>query len=130
MLQNKLFETYVVQPKTITVDISTLHPLVHEKTSTLPPYQVRPIQKYFLEQLIKQIKTIGATKKAVPSILKVDPKMCATRAAFVMAKKNHYRYYVVSGNHSTCAQIDLAKANLRFDALHWMQAWIVAGLIV
>jgi hypothetical protein len=60
----------------------------------------------------------------------VDLAMCPTGANFIFAKKNDYRYYVVNGNHSACARVDLAKANPKFDALRRMQAWIVASLTI
>jgi hypothetical protein len=110
---------HAIRLETIIVDIGSLYPLVCESQGTLGPYQVRPVHKYFLEQLRKWMETTVVSKQAVPFVLLVDPDQCATRENFVMDKKNDYKYYVVDGNHFACARLDLAKANPQSGFCAW-----------
>ena len=112
------------------MDIKALYPPVRDKSTELPPYQVRHIQPYFLEQLTKRMSVFGASFLATPFVLLVDPNMCATREEFDMSRKNDYRYYVIGGNHSACAKADLALTNTQFGVYRRVSAWIFAGLSV
>jgi hypothetical protein len=47
--QLKLFETHGIRTETIIINIGSLYPPVREGQGELGPYQVRPIQNYFLE---------------------------------------------------------------------------------
>jgi hypothetical protein len=56
--------------------------------------------------------------------------MVKQKEDFVMAKKNTYKYFVIGGNHSACAKLDLAKANPHYDPYKRVLAWIFVGLSV
>jgi hypothetical protein len=47
-----------------------------------------------------------------------------------MVKKNDYKYYMIGGNHSFCAEMDLAKANPNYAPYLRVSAWIFVGLSV
>jgi hypothetical protein len=128
--QLKLFCTYGIRIEIIIINIGSLYPLVREGLGELGPYQVRPVQKYFLEQLRKRMEATGVSQTIVPFVLLVDPKLCPTRDNFQMDKKDKYKYYVIGGNHSACAWMDLSRANPHLDSLCRIQAWIVAGVTV
>ena len=128
--QEDLIVRCAIQSDTITVDIGSLYPPVRHKTKELPPYQVRHIQPYFLEQLTKRMSVFGASFLATPFVLLVDPDMCPTREEFDMSQKNVYKYHVIGGNHSACAKADLAVTNRQFGAYRRVSAWIFVGLTV
>jgi len=128
--QEDLLTRCAIQIDTITVDIGSLHPPIRDRNADLPPYQVRHIQEYFLEQLTKRMGVFGASALATPFVLLVDPDMCASREEFDLAKKNEYRYYVIGGNHSACAKADLALTSPQYGAYRRVSAWIFAGLTV
>jgi hypothetical protein len=125
-----LFETHGIWTEIIIINIGNLYPLVREGQGELGPYQVRPVQKYFLEQLRKRMEATRVSQATVPFVLLVDPKLCPTRADFQMDKKDEYKYYVIGGNHSACARMDLSRANPHLDSLRRIQAWVVAGVTV
>jgi hypothetical protein len=60
----------------------------------------------------------------VPFVLLVDPTICARKEDFLMLQRNDYKYYMIGGNHSTCAKMDLAGINPKYDALQRVQARI------
>jgi len=72
-MQEDLLDRCAIQRDTVTVDIASLHPPVRDRNAELPPYQVRHIQLYFLEQLTKRMRTFGASALATPFVLLVDP---------------------------------------------------------
>jgi hypothetical protein len=47
-----------------------------------------------------------------------------------MDKKDKYKYYVIGGNHSAYARLDLSKANPHLDFVRRIHAWIVAGVSI
>jgi hypothetical protein len=128
--QIKLFDTHKIWSDTIIVDICNLYPPIHKGQGLLGPYQVRPVLKYFLEQLKKRMETTRVFKQVVPYVLLVDPDQCATREEFMMDKKGKYKNYVIKGNHSACAWLDLAKANPYLDSVRRIHAWIIAGVSI
>jgi hypothetical protein len=65
--------------KQIIIDIGSLYAPVREGQGQLGPYQVRPVQKYFLEQLRKRMKTTGVSQAIVLFVLLVDPLMSAIK---------------------------------------------------
>jgi hypothetical protein len=89
----------------------SLYPPVREGQGELGPYQVRPIQKYFLEQLRKRMEATEVSQGTVLFVPLVDPKLCPTRDDFQMDKKDKYKYYVIGGNHSACDRMDLSRTN-------------------
>jgi hypothetical protein len=114
----------------IIIDIGNLYRPVREGQDQLRPYQLRPVQKYFLEQLKKRMETIGVSQATVPFVLLVDPLQCAKRKKFQMDKTNQYKYYMIGENHFTCARMDLFKANFHFDSLRRRQAWIFPDVTI
>jgi hypothetical protein len=60
--QIKLFDTHGIRSETIIVDICNLYPPMCEGQGPLGPYQVRLVQKYFLEQLRKWMETTGVSQ--------------------------------------------------------------------
>jgi hypothetical protein len=67
---------------------------------------------------------------ASPFVLLVDSTVVKQKEEFMMAKKNWYKYYVNSGNHSACAKLDLAKTNPHYNPYKRVLAWIFAKLLV
>ena len=128
--QEDLLARCAIQIDTITVDIGSLYPPIRDRNVELPPYQVRHVQPYFLEQLTKRMAVYGASALATPFVLLVDPEMCASREDFDFAKKNEYKYFVIGGNHSACAKADLTLTNPQYGAYRRVSAWIFAGLSV
>jgi hypothetical protein len=63
-------------------------------------------------------------------VLLVDPKNVKKKEDFRMVKKNDYKYFLIGGNHSTYAKMDLAKANLDYVPYWRVLAWIFVGLSV
>jgi hypothetical protein len=112
------------------VDIASLHPPVREPGQPMHPYQVRTIQKYFLQELTKRMELQGVSNLAPSFVLLVDPGVVETKHKFVMAKKNTYKYFVLGGDYSACAKMDLARAHPHYDPYKRVSAWIFAGLSV
>jgi hypothetical protein len=98
------------------VDISTLIPLVREGQGDLSPWQMRPVQKWFVSKLIDKIETIGVSKVVGPFLFMVDPTMCNRREDFDVQKKNQYKYQILGENHSACARMDLTSASSDYSA--------------
>jgi hypothetical protein len=71
--QIKLFDMHKIRSETIIVDICNLYPSMHEGQGLLGPYQVRPVQKYFLKQLRKRMESTGVSKEIVSFVPLVDP---------------------------------------------------------
>jgi hypothetical protein len=128
--QESLFENHAIQRETIVVDIASLHPPLREPGQPMHPYQVRTIQKYFLQELTKKMELQGVSNLASSFILLVDLKVVKIKHKFVMAKKNTYKYFVLGGNHSACAKMDLARAHPHYDPYRRVSAWIFAGLSI
>jgi hypothetical protein len=113
--QESLLDNHAIQRETIMVDIGALYPPVREPGQPVHPYQVWPIQKYFLHELTKRMELQGVSNLTSLFVLLVDLVLVKRKEDFVMAKKNQYKYYMIGGNHSACAKLDLAKANLHYD---------------
>jgi hypothetical protein len=80
--QLKLFETHGSRTEIIIINIGSLYPPVREGQGELGPFQVRRVQKCFLEQLRKQMEATGVSQGTVLFVLLIDPKLCPTRANF------------------------------------------------
>jgi hypothetical protein len=126
--EEKLICKYVVQEETIIVDISTLIPSMKEGQGDLPPWQIRPVQKWFVFKLRDKMEIVGVNKVVGPFLLMFDPTMCSIREDFDVQKKNQYKYQIIGGNHSAYARMDLTAASPNYSAYKRIQSWIFVGL--
>jgi hypothetical protein len=119
-----------VREETFTLPITCCHPPVRDATKERSPYQIRPIGEYFLQQLRLRFETQGVSSNTAPFVLLVDPKDCPTKEDFDVTRRDTYKYYVIGGNHSICAKLDLAKIKPDYAPYKRVQAFVYAGLSV
>jgi hypothetical protein len=61
-------------------------------------------------------------------VLLVDPKQCARKEDFNIDRKDTNKYYIIGGNHSVCAKLNLAKIKPDYALYKRVQAFVYAGL--
>ena len=119
-----------VREETFTLPISCCYPPVRDAALERPPYQIRPIGEYFLQQLRRRFETQGVSSNTAPFVLLVDPEQCKTKEEFDVDLRDTYKYYVIGGNHSLCAKLDLAKIKPDYAPYRRVQAFVYAGLTI
>lgn len=119
-----------VREETFTLPISCCYPPVRDAAQERPPYQIRPIGEYFLQQLRRRFETQGVSSNTAPFVLLVDPEQCRTKEEFEVDLRDTYKYYVIGGNHSLCAKLDLAKIKPDYAPYRRVQAFVYAGLTI
>jgi hypothetical protein len=95
-----------VREETFMLLISCCYPPVRDEAQERPPYQIRPIGEYFLQQLRRRFETQGVSSNTALFVLLVDLKQCKRKEDFEVDLRDMYKYYVIGGNHSLCAKLD------------------------
>ena len=83
-----------------------------------------------MQQLRLRFETQEVSSNTALFVLLVDPKDCARKEDFDVNKRETYKYFVIGGNHSLCAKLDLAKIKPNYAPYKRVQAYVYAGLSV
>jgi hypothetical protein len=83
-----------------------------------------------LQQLKHKFDSHGVSSNSAQFILLVDVDQCQTKEIFKSDKKEDYKYYIIGGNYSISAKLNLGKIKSNYSPFKGIQAFAYIGLMV